>query len=71
MQELDQIRSAKKRVLGTLAQHGIHASIGITRISGHYGLKINVEQDPTVSITNEMTEGIPFKVEMVGKVRKH
>ena len=46
-------------------------AIGITRIEGAYGLKINVMKAPadTLQLPNSV-EGVPVKVEVTGKIRK-
>jgi hypothetical protein len=45
--------------------------VGITRIGGGYGVKVNLDipPDPEIDLP-ETIDGVPVRVEVVGKIRK-
>ena len=68
---LEQVRAAKKAAEKTFAALAKVVGIGITRIDGVYGLKVNVESTPaTMAAFPVEIEGVPVRVEVVGTVRK-
>ena len=45
--------------------------VGITRIDGGYGVKVNVEAAPAADAKlPEAIDGVPVRIEVVGKLRK-
>jgi preprotein translocase subunit Sss1 len=68
---LDRVRAAKKTAEKTFAALAKVVGIGITRIGGVYGLKVNIESAPaTVTALPAEIEGCPVHVEVVGTVKK-
>ena len=65
---LEQARAAKKAATKALADLPV-VGIGITRVGEGYGLKINLDAAPTGEVP-ETVDGVPLKVEVVGKIRK-
>ena len=46
-------------------------AVGITRVGGKYGLKINLAAPPETDVALPKTiEGVPVRVEITGPVRK-
>jgi hypothetical protein len=46
-------------------------AVGITRVGGHYGLKVNLASSPAANVTLPTTvEGVPVHVEVTGTIRK-
>ena len=68
---LERVRAAKKATEKTFSALAKVVGIGITRIGGVYGLKVNVESAPvTAAALPTEIEGIPVHVEVVGTVKK-
>ena len=65
---LEQARAAKAVAAKALAALPV-VGIGITRVGEGYGLKVNLGADPTSEVPATV-DGVPVKVEVVGKVRK-
>ena len=65
---LKQARAAKAKALKSLSALE-SAAVGITRIGGGYGLKVNLEKEPKSSLPSEV-DGVPIRLEVVGRVRK-
>jgi hypothetical protein len=68
---LDRARAAKPQALGMFKRMAKVVGIGITRIGNSYGLKVNLQRMPDTRTTlpNEIN-GVPVRVEVVGKVKK-
>ena len=66
---LDQVRAAKPKALAALARLAPLAGLGITRVGGGYGLKVNLRVASAVPFPEEF-EGIPLRVEVVGSIGK-
>jgi hypothetical protein len=67
---LSQARAAKQQALKTLATLAPVTGIGITRIDQGYGLKVNLERAPAAPLPSDV-DGVPVRVEVVGKISKH
>jgi hypothetical protein len=69
--DLKRARAAKpaaERMLGDILGQ---VSIGITRIDGRYGLKVNVETAPRAGrIVPSEIAGVPVRIEVTGPIRK-
>jgi hypothetical protein len=69
---LEKARSAKAeaaRVFSALL--GGEVAVGITRIGGVYGLKVNLVTEPSASVDlPAAVEGVPVRVEVTGPVKK-
>ena len=68
---LDEARAVKARVYEEFRLQATVVGVGIVRIDGGYGVKVNLEfaPDPTAKLP-ETIGGVPLRVEVVGKVRK-
>jgi hypothetical protein len=65
---LEEARTAKSHateVFGSLAQL---SGVGITRIGSGYGLKINLAQEPELTLPKEV-DGVPVKIAITGRIR--
>ena len=67
---IDEARAAKARALEIFGRLGVVASVGITRVGGGYGLKINLREalGPGVALPT-VVEGVPVRVDVIGTVR--
>jgi hypothetical protein len=68
---LDEARAAKARALDEFGRKASVVGVGITRIDGGYGVKVNLEAPPAPDTELPGTiDGVPVRVEVVGKIRK-
>jgi hypothetical protein len=68
---LDEARAAKARALDEFRRKAYVVGVGITRIDGGYGVKVNLEAPPAPDAElPEIIDGVPVCVEVVGKIRK-
>ncbi|HEX3150719.1 MAG TPA: hypothetical protein VHR66_21755 [Gemmataceae bacterium] len=65
---LEQARAAKERAVTELADLPV-VGIGITRVGDGYALKVNLDSAPSGAVPSAVN-GVPIKVEVVGKIRK-
>jgi hypothetical protein len=68
---LDRARAAKARAHEVFSKLADVVGVGITTIGSEYGLKVNLSSPPP-SLKDLPTEvdGVPVRVEVVGKIRK-
>jgi hypothetical protein len=68
---LEAARVAKSRVPALFGAKALVVGIGITRIDGGYGLKVNLAAPPAPDAElPEAVDGVPVRIEVVGAVRK-
>jgi hypothetical protein len=68
---VDEARAAKKRALDVFKRLAPVVGIGITKIDGGYGVKVNVRGKSKATVTlPETINGVPVRVEVVGAIRK-
>ncbi len=68
---LEEARVAKARALEEFRRKLSVVGVGITRIDGGYGVKVNIETSPAPDVDlPETIDGVPVRVEVVGKIRK-
>jgi hypothetical protein len=68
---LDRARAAKARAHAVFSKLGDVVGVGITTIGSEYGLKINLASPPpTSSALPTEIDGVPVRVEVVGRIRK-
>ena len=67
---LDRARAAKARAHAVFSKLGDVVGVGITTIGSEYGLKINLASPPTSSELPTEVDGVPVRVEVVGRIRK-
>ena len=65
---IDEARAAKARALEIFRRLGAVASVGISRIDGGYGLKVNLRKPLRPGVPPTTVEGVPVRVELVGTV---
>lgn len=68
---IDQARSAKANATRTFSAFGEVAGVGIVPSDGGYGLKVNLVEQPApdARLPSEV-DGVPTRVEVVGRVRQ-
>jgi hypothetical protein len=68
---LDEARAAKPKALAEFRRRASVVGVGITRIDGGYGVKVNLSSapDPMIRLPDSI-DGVPVRVEVVGPVRK-
>ncbi len=68
---LDDARAVKAKVLEIFGRLGVVVGVGITRIDGGYGIKVNLRERPAAGVDLPQTvNGVPVRVEVVGPIRK-
>ena len=68
---IDAARAAKARALEVFGRLGGEVvGVGLTRVADGYGLKVNLRAPVTPGATlPESVEGVPVRVEVVGRIR--
>jgi hypothetical protein len=66
---LNQARAAKVEASSLFGGLASVVGVGITRIGGGFGLKINLREQPKVALPTKVG-GVPVQVEVVGPIRK-
>jgi hypothetical protein len=70
-QSLDKARRAKARVLEIVGRVASVVGVGITRVDGGYGVKVNLREPPAAgALLPESVDDVPVRVEVVGTIRK-
>jgi hypothetical protein len=66
----EKAQAAKQRVLRRFEALGNVVGVGITRVAGQYGVKVNLSE-PVAAGTKLPTEidGVPVRVEVTGPIR--
>jgi hypothetical protein len=68
---LDEARAVKEKVMGIFARLAVVVGVGITRINGGYGIKVNLREQPAPGVDlPQSVNGVPVRVEVVGPIRK-
>jgi hypothetical protein len=68
---LEQARAAKPRVLDLFGRLVPVVGVGVTRVDGGYGVKVNLQTPPPPDVTLPAdVDGVPVRVEVVGTIRK-
>lgn len=68
---LAEARAAKEKIIKILGGDPSVTGIGITRIGRSYGIKLNfLERTPTAEKVPQEIDGVPVKVETVGRISK-
>jgi hypothetical protein len=68
---LEQARKAKQQASALFSQFATVVGVGITKLEDGYGIKVNLQQEPNPSVVlPESVEGVPVKVEVVGRISK-
>lgn len=68
---LDRARAAKSRAEAVFGKKAVVVGVGLTRLDGGYGLKVNLGEQPPRGVDfPEAIDGVPVHVEVVGAIRK-
>jgi hypothetical protein len=68
---LDQARAAKAKAAKAFGRRAKVVGVGITEIDGGYGVKVNLGEAPEPGTDlPESVEGVPVRIEVVGKLSK-
>jgi hypothetical protein len=68
---LEEARAAKQKAYEAFRACAKVAGVGISRIAGGYGVKVNLEEPaPEGVVLPDSIDGVPVRVEVVGKIRK-
>ena len=71
MATIDQARAVKLEAAALVARVGDVVGVGITRVAGEYGVKVNLRQAPPEGTDLPCSVGgVPVWVEVVGAVAK-
>ncbi len=67
---LDEARAARERAKSLFAGKAAVVGIGLTRVGDGYGVKVNLESPPAANARlPETIDGVPVRIEVVGKGR--
>lgn len=67
---LEQARAAKRAVLERFGAIGCVVGVGITRLSGQYAVKVNLEAPIEAGVdVPDQIDGVPVRVEVTGTIR--
>ena len=66
---LEEARAAKPKAAAALAALPV-VGVGITRIGGGYGLKVNLSETVAAGAVPDHIDGVPIETEVVGEIRK-
>jgi hypothetical protein len=67
---LDAARGAKSKALKVFGRLAEVVGVGITRVDGSYGLKVNLRDElPRGTAAPRSIDGVPIVVEVVGRIR--
>jgi hypothetical protein len=68
---IEQARDVKREAVELFSRLATVAGVGITKLQGGYGIKVNLREEPTPgTLLPETIRGVPVKVEVVGRIRK-
>jgi hypothetical protein len=69
--DLQQARAAKERAKVLFAGKASVVGVGINRVGGGFGVKVNLSEPPPPDADlPETIDGVPVRVEVVGPIRK-
>lgn len=67
---IEQARAAKEKALKGLGRTLAVVGIGITRVDAGYGLKVNLREAPPRGVSlPDAIDGVPVRIEVVGRIR--
>jgi len=68
---LGRARAVKGRALTLFQPYAEVMGVGITKIGGVYGVKVNLRDEPAAGVSlPESIDGVPIKIEVIGTVEK-
>ena len=68
---IDQARAAKGRARAVCAAMVSVVGVGLTRIEGGYGVKVNLDAPPPPETQlPDFIDGVPIRFEVIGTIRK-
>jgi hypothetical protein len=67
---LEQARAAKVKVTKLVGKHRDVTGIGIARIGRGYGVKLNLVEGKIADLVPGEIDGVPVRVETVGRITK-
>lgn len=62
-------RAAKSKAAEMLGELPV-VGVGITRVGGGYGIKVNLSESVAKNAIPKQVDGVPVNVEVVGKIQK-
>ncbi len=69
--DIEKARAAKAKFLGRFAGLTQLNGVGITRVGGGFGVKVNLSEKPASGTElPQDIDGVPIVVELVGKISK-
>ena len=70
MATLDEARNAKRKAVLQLARLPQVNGIGVVRLQGGYGLKVNLAEEMAPGTIPETVDDVPLQVVVVGRIRR-
>lgn len=69
--QLEAARQVKERAKEIFSRYGSVNGIGLTRLEGHYAVKVNFESEPLdrANLPHDI-EGVPIVIQVVGPLHK-
>jgi len=70
MATLDEARAAKRKALERLAGLPQVNGVGLMRVPGGYGLKVNLREEVADGLVPDAVDEVPVRVAVVGALRR-
>ena len=67
---LAKARAAKEKAVTRFSRFGEVVGVGITKVAGSYGVKINLRCRSDAPALPKTIDGVPVRVEVVGTIRR-
>jgi len=67
---LAQARAAKAKALQVFSKLGDVVGVGLVKLDGGYGVKVNLQSQPKTAALPRSVAGVPVTVEVTGPIRK-
>jgi hypothetical protein len=68
---IERARNAKQEAAQVFSRFAPVVGVGITRLHEGYGIKVNLREEPAPGAElPQSIQGVPVKVEVVGRIRK-
>ena len=67
---LDEARAAKRKAAERLARVPEVNGIGVVRVQGGYGLKVNLAEEVAAGTIPDTVDDVPLQIAVVGRIRR-
>ena len=70
MASLDEARAARDKIATRFVDHPLLNGIGIARVPGGFGVKLNFARRPAGISLPAAVDGVPLEVDVIGEIKK-